>query len=276
LAQPLEPTSGLSAQARPAHTERMSRLKVRLRLLSGSVLILHSLLTFSPAARAASPGLTGTLSLVPGLGQLTNGNGWEGLGWLSSVVLLYGSGNSTLSQVGYDLWMYNMYDAYRDARAPLAAPHNLFQNYTAFLNPLNLLDPIGAPIVAFGARAGAGTGYPSLRRPQEVAMYGFVGLGEEALFRGFLFPSFSQTLSSKWLGAITSSAVFALSHATNGRQDLAASPMLQRFIGGMLFCWQLDRNRYDLRKNIFAHAWYDILVTGDGQIRGLKMELPLP
>lgn len=254
----------------------MALLKKRLAPRRVTALLLLVLLNTPANTRAASPGLTGTLSLVPGLGQLTNGNGWEGLGWLSSIVLLYGSGNSTLSQVGYDLWMYNMYDAYRDARPPLAAPHHLLQNYTAFLNPLNLLDPIGAPIVAFGARSGAGSGYPSLRKPSEVAMYGFVGLGEEALFRGFLFPSFSQTLSSKWLGAVTSSAVFALSHATNGRQDLAASPMIQRFIGGMLFCWQVDRNRYDLRKNIFAHAWYDILVTGDGQIRGLKMDLPLP
>ncbi len=242
------------------------------KLLATSLLCL----ALATPASAARPGLTGTLSVVPGLGQMTNGDGWEGLGWLGSVALLYGSGNSLLRQIGYDLWMYNMYDAYRDARPPAAAGHNLFQNYTAFLNPLNLIDPVGAPIVAFGALSGSRTGYPSLRRPSDIAMYGFVGLGEEGLFRGFLFPSFSQTLGSKWLGAITSSAVFSVSHATGGTSNLQASPLIQRFVGGMFFCLQADRNRYDLRKNIFAHAWYDILVTNDGQIRGIKMELPLP
>lgn len=230
----------------------------------------------SPNALAASPGLKGTLSLVPGLGQMANGNGWEGLGWLGSVALLYGSKNAHLQAIGWDLWMYNMYDAYRDARPPAAAGHSLFENYTASLNPLNLLDPVGAPVVAYGALAGSSTGYPALRRPADIIKYGFVGLGEEGLFRGFLFPSFSQTLGSKWAGAITSSAVFAVAHVTGGSANLQTSALTQRFIGGMVFCLQADRNRYDLRKNIFAHAWYDILVSSDGQIRGLKMELPIP
>lgn len=102
------------------------------------------------------------------------------------------------------------------------------------------------------------------------------GLARRGLFRGFLFPSFSQTLGSKWAGAITSSAVFSVAHVSGGSSNLQASPLLQRFIGGMFFCLQADRNHYDLRNNIFAHAWYDILVSKDGQIRGIKMELPLP
>lgn len=248
-------------------------MKPHLRTLA----ITFSLLLFQRApALATTPGLAGTLSLVPGLGQVTNGDGWEGLGWFGSVVGLYASGNSTLSQLGFDLWMYNMYDAYRDARPPEAADHNWFQNYSAFVNPANLIDPVGAPIVGFGAYAGSPGGYPALRSPTALMTYGFVGLGEEGLYRGFLFPSFSQVLSSKWAGAILSSAVFSVSHATGGSSNLQASPLLQRFIGGMFFCWQADRNRYDLRKNIFAHAWYDILVDDAGMIRGLKFQLPLP
>jgi hypothetical protein len=230
----------------------------------------------SPSARAVTPGFSGTLSIVPGLGQAVNGNLFEGLGWLVTVGGLYGSRNSRLAQIGFDLWMYNMYDAYRDARPPAAANHNVFQNYFAFANPLNLIDPIGAPIVAFGAASSSASGYPALRDPGAIAMYGFVGLGEEGLYRGFFFPSLSQMTSSKWAGAILSSAIFSVAHATGGSSNLQASLLAQRFIGGLFFCWQADRNRYDLRKNIFAHAWYDILVDKGGMIRGLKLEIPLP
>ena len=227
-----------------------------------------------PARASSLPGGVGTLSIVPGLGQMVNGNFFEGLGWLGAVAALYGSGNSQLSQAGWDLWMYQMYDAYRDAGASGAAKHSVYENYAAFLNPLNLIDPIGAPLVAFGAAAGSSGGYPVLRSPSTVLMYGFVGLGEEGLFRGFLYPSFSQNLGSRWLGAITSSAAFAAIHATGGKAELQATPMIQRFIGGMLFCWQVERNHADLRKNIFAHAWYDIFVDDGGKIQGLKMKIP--
>jgi hypothetical protein len=101
---------------------------------------------------------------------MVNGNFFEGLGWLGAVAALYGSGNSQLSQAGWDLWMYQMYDAYRDAGASGAAKHSVYENYAAFLNPLNLIDPIGAPIVAFGAAAGSSGGYPVLRSPSTVLM----------------------------------------------------------------------------------------------------------
>ncbi len=256
-------------------TGRMLLLRVRFTVALG-LAVTGFASTFATTARAVTPGLSGTLSVVPGLGQVVNGKPLEGLGWLLTVGGLYGSGNSRLAQIGFDLWMYNMYDAYRDARPPAAANHNVFQNYFAFLNPLNLVDPIGAPIVAFGAASNGASGYPALRDPGAIAMYGFVGLGEEGLYRGFLFPSLSQMTSSKWAGAILSSAIFSVAHATGGSSNLQASPLAQRFIGGLFFCWQVDRNRYDLRKSIFAHAWYDILVDDGGMIRGLKLEIPLP
>jgi len=227
-------------------------------------------------AEALWPGAAGALSVVPGLGQASQGNVLEGLGWLGTVVGLYGSGNSAMAQIGFDLWMYNMYDAYRDARPPSAADHNVFQNYFAAFNPLNLADSVGAPLVAYGAVAGSAGGYPALRRPASIVTYGFVGMGEEGLYRGFLFPSLSQLTSSRIAGALLSSAVFSVSHATGGSSNLQSSPLIQRFLGGLLFCWQADRNRYDLRKNIFAHAWYDILVDTGGQIRGVKIQIPIP
>jgi membrane protease YdiL (CAAX protease family) len=92
-------------------------------------------------------------------------------------------------------------------------------------------------------------------------MYSFVGLGEEALFRGFVFPAFTDIFfDSVWIGAVTSSAFFSWAHVVGGRQNLGASPLTQRFLMGLLFAWQTHRNQYDLRKSIFAHTWFDIFV----------------
>lgn len=229
------------------------------------------------AARAAAAGISGTASIIPGLGQVINGQPLEGLGWFSSVVALSFSGNGYFTQIGFDLWMYNMYDAYRDARPQNGRTTNydVVDNYIAAFNPLNIVDPIGTPIVAYGVYAGASRGYPGLRSVTKPILYGFVGEGEEGLFRGFLFPGFSDVFSSKLVGAITSSAVFAVAHVTGGSSNLAGGALAQRFIGGMLFCWQANLNRYDLRHNIFAHAWYDVLVDR-GRIAGLSAKFPLP
>ncbi|MBI2607040.1 MAG: CPBP family intramembrane metalloprotease [Deltaproteobacteria bacterium] len=228
-------------------------------------------------AHAAAAGVSGTASIIPGLGQVINGNALEGLGWFSSVAALSFSGNGYFAQIGFDLWMYNMYDAYRDARPQNGrfTNYGVVENYVAAFNPLNIVDPIGAPIVAYGAYAGSSRGYPGLRNVSKPLLYGFVGEGEEGLFRGFLFPGLSDVFSSKLVGALTSSAIFAVSHATGGSSNLAGGALAQRFAGGMLFCWQANLNRYDLRHGIFAHAWYDILVDR-GRIAGLSVKFPLP
>ncbi len=223
--------------------------------------------------------MSGTLSLVPGLGQAVNGNPFEGLAWFGSVAGLYLSGNSNLAQVGWDLWMYNMYDAYRDGGASgsgKTTSHSLASNYVANYNPANALDPIGAPVVGFGAWSGSSRGYTGLRSPTKIVTYSFVGLGEEALFRGFLFPAFSNLLfDSAIAGAVTSSAVFAYVHATGGSANLAPGVLAQRFVFGMLFSWQMHRNRYDMRRGVFAHTWYDILVDQEaGEIQGMSIKIP--
>ncbi len=213
-------------------------------------------------ANAARAGLAGLASVVPGLGQAFNGNPWEGLTWFGTTVGLFFSGNGYAQQVGYDLWQYNMYDAYRDAQPAndRYKDHNVLQNYIATFNPYHLIDPIGAPIVAYGAIAGYRNQFEGVRRPLWIPYYAFVGLGEEALFRGFLFPALSHGLGTVF-GAVTSSAAFSLFHFTNGAGALQPFPLLVRFVAGLLFCWQVHRNEYDLRNNIFAHSWYDIFVA---------------
>lgn len=229
----------------------------------------------SRSAYAIGAGIAGTASVVPGLGQAIEGNILEGLSWFGSVALLMSSGSPLVRQVGFDLWLYNAYDAYRDAKPSdnRVAQHNVLQNYIAAFNPMNATDPVNLPVLSLGAYGGASKGYPNLKNPARMAMFGFVGMGEEGLFRGFLFPAFTWlSFDSKVVGAITSSAAFAAFHAVGGKENLNFSPMIQRFVMGLIFSYQVDRNRYDLRKSIFTHAWYDILVDGGsyGEVPGSR------
>src|SRR5690348_6753882 len=90
---------------------------------------------------ATPPGVAGALSIVPGLGQVSNGDVLEGAVWFTTVLGLFVQRNSNISNVGFKLWEYQMYDAYRDAGAKDTVKHNVAQNYIATLNFLNLIDP---------------------------------------------------------------------------------------------------------------------------------------
>ena len=214
-------------------------------------------------SRAAPAGLYGTASIIPGLGQALNGNVFEGLAWFIATAGLITHKGTTATSMGFDLWQYNMYDAYRDAGGKPSANKNVFQNWASNINPANMLDPIGAPIVGAAAISGAPGGYPALRSPEKILMYSFVGLGEEGLFRGFLYPALSNSMNSRFLGAVTSSALFSAAHVTGGAAALQPLVFGIRFTLGMLLCWELTRNNYDLSRNIFAHSWYDVLVDQD-------------
>lgn len=245
----------------------------------GLILMISVLATPTRCEAGPAAGVAGVLSIVPGLGQVTEGHTLEGIAWATSSIGLYLMPSPMLSQIGWDLWFYNMYDAYRDA-APddhRYANQTFLSNYIAFYNPLSLIDPIGAPVVAYAAIGGYQNGYPALQSPTAVFTYSFVGLGEEGLFRGFLFPAFSSVTSSKFFGATISSALFSLAHATGGAQNLQLYPLTYRFVFGMIFCWQMNINHYDLRDGAFAHSWYDILVSTDssGMISGLSFRFPL-
>lgn len=244
-------------------------------------LIIIIILTFTPKLSfGVAAGLAGTASIIPGLGQVLDGEPLEGLSWFAVVVGTIGSGNALISQAGFDLLQYNMYDAYRDAKPTINryTQYSVFQNYLATFNPVNLFDPIGAPIVGLGAAAGAHNHYPATKYGTSYPYYAFVGLGEEGLFRGFLFPAFSDVFNSKFFGAFTSSAIFSFVHVTGGRKNLGGFILIERFLLGMLFCWQADNNKYDLRHGIFAHAWFDILVekgsTASSIPLGIKLNIP--
>lgn len=226
--------------------------------------LLLALLAPGSARAKPAPGVSGTLSLVPGLGQLANGNGWEGAAWFATTVGLLVMKDPLAREFGQNLWFYNMYDAYRDAGPAHAAKHSLVENYVANVNPVNAFDLVGAPIIAVAA-ASPGTTASNKGTPKEPALralyYTSVGLGEEALFRGFLFPGLSAWFGTAG-GAVVSSALFSAAHGQGG------SAFVIRFLGGLLFCWQVHRNNYDLRPSIFAHTWFDFLLTRKGNVSG--------
>ncbi len=224
------------------------------------LIIISIIMSISFSALGASPGLSGTLSIIPGLGQVANGRYLEGLTWFTAVGgLLATKKSKRAQQIGFDLWQYNMYDSYRDAGNKQSTfLGEYFSNY----NPINAFDMIGTPILLLSSTQLQGRNVTG----ELILEMSFVGLGEEGLFRGFLFPAFSQMFNSKWTGAIVSSAIFSYIHLDG------AKPIPFRFVMGMLFCWQADRNKYDLSNNIFAHTWYDVMVSSDdNKINGFKI-----
>lgn len=232
---------------------------------------------YEPIAEAKfSPGVAGTLSVVPGLGQISNGDSLEGLSWFAGVLggFMLTSGNSYNQTVFLDLWMYNMYDAYRDAGAQRSAKYNLLQNYIAAFNPLNIWGPYSSVPLIYQAAVVSGPGHGDVAiGPNNKALtpiyMGFIALGEEALFRGFVFPGFTNVLGgSVFAGAVTSSLAFAAAHTFySGQSSYALQPqvMLLRSALGLFYCWQTHTDHYDLRKSIFSHTWFDVLYEWDRQ-----------
>lgn len=230
----------------------------------------------TPAHAKLPPAVAGTLSIVPGLGQVSNGNAGEGLAWFASIVggFIATSGNSYNQTIFLDLWMYNMYDAYRDAGASRTAKYSLLQNYVAAYNPANFWGPYSTiPLVYQGAVVLA-PGHGDLGiGPDNKALtpfyMSFIALGEEGLFRGFLFPGFTDLLGgSPVLGAATSSFAFAAAHSLyDGQATYAMQPsvLLMRTALGLFYCWQTYADKYDLRKSIFSHTWFDVLYEWDRQ-----------
>lgn len=235
------------------------------------------------ARAAVAPGAAGILSIVPGLGQAVEGNPLEGLAWFTTTAGLYFSGSSYARNIGQEIWQYNMYDAYRDAGARDTSKENVLQNGIAPLNPLYLFDPISLGIVGFGAYTSSRGKNVVRQGPRGVVagafLFAMVGLGEEGLFRGFLFPAFSHVTNSYTVGAVTSSAVFAAFHL--GNKDgyyRSAGGLTTIFAAGLLFCLQTYLHKFDLRHSIFSHAWFDFTVEylhiGSTDLRATETRIP--
>lgn len=222
--------------------------------------ILFTLTLWTNLAHAKpDPGLSATLSLVPGLGQLANGNFEETPIWLLATFGLAGATRTAAGRyMAFQVWLYNMYDAYRDAEPQNGMTHrdSSVADFLSMLNPANIINPIGTPMVGVAALAGINQyhGYNLTGRQLLTRM--FVGFGEEGFFRGFLFPGFTDLFSSEFAGAMTSSALFAIAHLQYGPAQQAIV-----FVLGNLFCLNYHLVDYHLTKNIFAHGWWDFFLS---------------
>lgn len=222
-------------------------------------------------AAAATPAIFGTASLIPGLGQAFNGQILEGAGWFVTTLGLMSSKDIVLRNIGQDIWFYNMYDAWKDAGGKPSNDHFVGYEYIQNFNPVNLVDPFSIGFLGAAAanrskaksnsdNNNATNDLKNVSTVGSIAMFTFVGLGEESLFRGFLYPAFSSWLGN-WGGAIASSTAFSFAHV-----GASSGGNVARFLMGMLFCWQYTRNNYQLGANVFAHSWYDQILIGNMSI----------
>jgi hypothetical protein len=244
------------------------------KIIPNLALILCFTTGYSRSAFATPPALSGTLSLVPGLGQISNGDFLEGLGWFATTIggLIATQGNANNQTIFLDLWMYNMYDAYRDAGASRTAKHNVFQNYIAAYNPTLLWGPYSTAPLGTQSLLVANRGRPKFalgpnNRVLSPLYMSFVALGEEALFRGFIFSGFMNlTNGSLQFSSISSSLLFAAAHSLySGQRSSAFHPYTFAFrtLLGYFYCLQTNKDAYDLRKSIFSHTWVDVLYEWD-------------
>jgi membrane protease YdiL (CAAX protease family) len=217
-------------------------------------------------------GLLGSAGLgVAGirLGELSSSNDWA-----------YSAGAMTVQTA----WSYGLYAAYRDVRA-----HNGLQ-YSYKMPTDTFLDLTAAPFSwsvikkpeVWGGVLGSlvvatGVGYLTLQHKKKWSgsasvresispVFAFpIGIGEEALFRGF-----AQSILSEWLtpwgGIAVSSALFGAAHIPNAWGASARSqrayysiviPWLTLF--GVYDGWLTYKNR-SMKESVAIHAWYDFIL----------------
>ena len=78
------------------------------------------------------------------------------------------------------------------------------------------------------------------------------GTNEEALFRGWLFPYFTEHTGSVFWGNVSQSVLFAAAHL--GQTSV---PIVQLTLG-YYFGWLTERNNWSMREAVFIHAWWDV------------------
>ncbi len=83
------------------------------------------------------------------------------------------------------------------------------------------------------------------------------GIGEEALFRGWLYPVLYQTLGERfWLANSLQAGIFGALHVPQ------AGPYALLISGAFLYeGWLTRRNGWSIREGIFHHFWYDAVIV---------------
>lgn len=213
-----------------------------------------------------------------------------------------------LLMAGQNLWFYGIFAAYRDARALRAdlgyrhpvsdetlgklalapfSPRVLSRRwfwaglpaaFAAALGVSLLMDGDdlrsgrrtlfdGGGVNFLGRRHGTGAGF-ALGELYWGALFFPVGVGEEALFRGVVQPSLTESLGPRG-GLAAASVVFGAVHAPNfWAGDADSSTKLKRTLVGVPFITALgaylglvsQRSEGRLATSVALHFWYDFLL----------------
>lgn len=80
------------------------------------------------------------------------------------------------------------------------------------------------------------------------------GVGEEAFFRGFLYPYMTTSLNSNFWGNVLSSTLFGAAHISSDNPF----PLFQTAFG-MYDAYVTKKNNWSIQESIFLHFWWDVL-----------------
>jgi Type II CAAX prenyl endopeptidase Rce1-like len=98
------------------------------------------------------------------------------------------------------------------------------------------------------------------------------GTGEEALFRGWLYPLVYQNLGQRaWLANGIQATIFGSLHVPQAgafAADIAA--------WGFYEGWLTRRNGWSVRESVFHHFWYDVAITAATFLTQGPMSVPHP
>lgn len=242
-----------------------------------------------------SAALAGGLSIVPGLGHLYLGDRTTGsiLFLTTTGSLATGAGLRRFSSynpagsIASASWMYGFYAAYRDARAyngpsyySFPMPKDDFAElaYAPFnFSVLKKPEVWGGLLGAFAGALAIGyvsslwkeeipeMATPVFRLARPLTAFS-VGIGEEALFRGFFQSILSEALTP--VGGIAfSSLLFGAAHIPNAFYSSSVEsqrlyytfgiPFITSF--GLYFGWMTYRNQ-SLQESVALHSWYDFIL----------------
>lgn len=83
------------------------------------------------------------------------------------------------------------------------------------------------------------------------------GVGEEALFRGWIMPNLRQSMGSDFWSNASQSLIFGVAHYSERNRF----PIFQ-VVSGYYLGWLTQRNGWSLQQAAFLHTWWDLLAIG--------------
>lgn len=101
------------------------------------------------------------------------------------------------------------------------------------------------------------------------------GVGEEALFRGWLLPHFHQNLGERfWVANALQAGIFGLLHVDSAGEFAVVIGAAALYDG-----WVTRRNDWSIREAVFNHFWYDLAIGAATLLvdkRDFRVELTFP